>query len=1005
MDTDRKQDYVDRVTRGEGWVPWQSREPDPREEEFRAGIERRKQAMLDKARRPPRPALISEAQFEQVQRNLRTAAWARDWCTGIQATAERLLALSAAAVSDRLSPLTPWVGYTFFCPNCYGRRSFAGAEYTIIEWDHRSPDRIRCRVCGHEYPSAQYPETTVLHCPRRGQTLTFYSNDDERAHPEDHGGRRAWQWAGRPVHPCFSGIVREYQAMDMIHGARALALTYRLTGNRACAERCLAILERYAHCFRYHWLYHDYWDTVADCDPLFAAWHDKALPLEWKRLLFADGYADDTLERAAMRQAYWGAGRLHPSTGAIAILPEMCEAFDLIVDARTANGTALVDDATYGRLARDLFLEWVIEAEPFAGIHGEQLAVHNKAPRLYHAMAAVSRLLGIAEYARHAFQGFMAVFDRSFGHDGFSKETPSYTDMYLGQLLPIAERLEGMDSRLLHGGSRLRGKPGHFSAYKYEDVRRVMRTRLEQLRPDGRVLTHGDSHQSEVADPRGSAILEIGLRRFPADYAARLPALYAHRGSAPTEYAVFNLDSAQLAPPPPENRDLQLPELFFPAWMVGILRHGRGMSGTILTLSLSPPGGHRHYDNLALYYETAQGIVLGDHGYLAEAPAQRWCKDTLSHNLVVVDDQTQVLQSGGPRQPALGLMVTAPWLSAVEGRSDCYPQCREYCRRLVLLKGPGGDTIAIDLFRVAGGKTHAYRVFSEIASSDAGTAGDLEFTGVDLTPQGPLPNYGASEAEDVIFGLRDVREAVPAPRRPWTALWREPGRSYRLWMLSDVQACHSAHAHGQEKWADASQVGRRVRYVEAVRRGQRLASTFVAVHEPSRADGSLPVTAAERLRVPAAAGRGAVALRLQTAWGDYTVLHDFDHPATVDGIRFHGCLAVLWQPPGERARLLTVGAQTFVGAGFAFENQPHLWTSPVETWEDNYIGATEPRPDDWPESPEGVRNWVLTTSPPLTVWTGYPVTRTEPQRVLVRDFRPASVTEFRLWAVRHLTGR
>ena len=40
----------------------------------------------------------------------------------------------------------------------------------------------------------------------------------------------------------------------------------RLTGEARYAGKAVRILNRLAACYR-NWLYHDYWDAVADCDP------------------------------------------------------------------------------------------------------------------------------------------------------------------------------------------------------------------------------------------------------------------------------------------------------------------------------------------------------------------------------------------------------------------------------------------------------------------------------------------------------------------------------------------------------------------------------------------------------------------------------------------------------------------------------------------------------------------------------------------------------------------
>jgi hypothetical protein len=526
-------DYVERVTRGEGWMPWQSRGQSSTEERsFREGVERRKEEMLSSGVRDP--VLMREGEVEQTRRNIRRAKWARRWFEKQRALADHVAGQREGYVERMIPKETPWTGYTFACPNCIGVKSQEGTEYSIIDWDHRDPDVIRCKRCGQVYPGEKYPETGTLACPRRGETLTFYLNEEERRHPEDRSGKYSYWWARHPTHACFSGIVRERKVSFTINAARTLALVYRITGDARYARPVVRILDRLTDCFA-NWLYHDYWDAVADCDPLYAAWHDKALPLEWKRSLFTSAYEKDAPDRAAMLQGYWGAGRWQSSTGEVGRLPDICLAYDLTLDAQGEDGRPLWTSALREKVEKGLILEWVIEAEPFVGGPGKTENVSNKAPRIYHAQAAVAKCLGIPELAEVALRGYEAIRDRSFGFDGFCHEAPSYNAMYLGELLQVPETLEGF--RWPKG---FRGRKGAVNLYRTDPMLRLMlRAEVDQMRPDSRYLPLSDTNHTSLktrktphdrAEAGGSPILEIGLKRFPEDYGERLPVIYRYRG-------------------------------------------------------------------------------------------------------------------------------------------------------------------------------------------------------------------------------------------------------------------------------------------------------------------------------------------------------------------------------------------------------------------------------------------------------------------------------------------
>ncbi|MDP6114799.1 MAG: heparinase II/III family protein [Planctomycetota bacterium] len=977
-----KSAYIEAVTRGEGLMPWQKPGVSEEEINFREEVENRKTEMLSSAAKVRHPSLLTEQHLEQARANIDSAKWARRWFQQHRKKANYILKQDENYVLEMLSELTPWVGYTFICPNCFGVKSQEGAEYTIIDWDYRRPNHIGCKKCGQKYPSGKYPETGELSCPRSGQTLTFYLNDAERQHPEDRSGKYAWRWANYPVHVCFSGIVREMKAKFMIAGAHSLALLHALTGDAGCAAKVREILLRLTHC-NSRWLYHDYWDTVADCDPLYAAWHDGELPIEWKRNLFTSAFEKDSLKKASMLQGYWGAGRLHPSTGFVSVLKDICLAYDLTLNAK-ANGRPVWDAESRSRIERDLILEWIIEAEPFVGGPGKAESVNNKAPRIYRAQAAVAKCLGITEYAENALRGFDAVCSRSFGTDGFSHETPAYTSMYLAELLPVPETLHGF--RWPKGS----GETGRINLYKTDPrLKLMLRAVVDQLRPDGRFIPMSDTINTEGSAP-SAGVIEIGLKRFPEYFKGLAPTIYR---SDPSEYAIFHLDAAETK----QDDGLNLPEVLYPDWMTAILRHGEGTHSTLLAMPFSPAGGHRHYDNLSLLYEDRGETILGDHGYLAEAPIQKWIKSTFSHNLVIVDDQLQTFRSDSRRRPAFHMMATSPHLSVVEASSDVYEQCTEYRRLVALFKGPDAETFALDIFKVRGGSKHDWRLFSEIGSSDAGSDGAREFNSLNLKNEKRLKKSTETHLHPVTPDLYETR-ADPDPPASWQSIWKQKNRSYRLWMLSQSDAVAASFGPAQQTW---EQLGRMVRYVDVINlsrdEGDDIESTFIAIHEPSGRRGRMPIYSVELLNVPASAGKNAIALKINSRWGEYLVFAEFNREAEVEGVRFKGHFGV--RCIGDCSWNLSLSAETFAGEDFGFSNGPSQWKGRATVAGDDRLIPKAIRPSKWPSIPAGCSNLVKVHNGDYH--TGYPVRETGRQSIRLDRFPLRKARSFSLLALRY----
>ncbi|GMW00359.1 MAG: hypothetical protein AMXMBFR84_14960 [Candidatus Hydrogenedentota bacterium] len=969
----RKAEYVHQVTRGAGLMPWQTSGTSEMETAFRTSAESRKDGLLAARSTIQRPALIDAEAFARAKANIEEWDWAQSWLQSQIGLADYVAAQPVSWIDAMIPELSPAHGYGFTCPVCVGDKSQEAVGSGLAGWSYENPEVLTCRACGQVYPDPAFPETAVLKMPRMDQEITYYLNPAEQANPDDRSGKLAWHWVNYPIHVSFTGLVREKKLDFMRTAARATALAHAFTGKPEYAEATRAILTRFAHCYR-NWLYRDYWDTYADCDPLYAAWHDRALPLEWKRHLSESAFAEDTLEKASMLQTYWGAGRVHPSTDAISGLDEFALAYDLTIDAAAPDGEPIWDDTSRAKVERDLFLEYLFGAEPYIGGPGKAENKNNKSPRIYNAMAAVAKVLGLPAYADVALKGYEVVRDQSFLYDGVSSESPSYTDMYLAQLLIVPETLHGF---VWPDGYA--GRSGTVDYYSSDELlRRMYRGVLWSLQPDGTYLPLSDSH---VHDPPSQHIALMGLKRYPEFYAGVLPSLYKRSGG---EYALFNLSREELL----SDTGFNPPETFFPAWQTAVLRHGLGTEGSVLSLVLNPSGGHRHRDNLALFYAGQGDTAVGDHGYVGDMPINNWIRSTYSHNLVIVDDAEQEF---GNRDPEFGFMATSPLASVVEGTSNAYPQCAEYRRRVVLVKLPQGGTFAIDLFAVAGGNKHAFRTYSEIAASDS-TNGRITFDGVAMPDEPPLPEVGASLADADIFGLRDVRSAVPT-RSPWHATWRDDRRAYRLWMATSLERVEASNGPGQRS---LEETGRRVRYVDSVREGAALRSAYAAVHEPSDQAGGFAIETVDLLDVTAA-GDKALALRITSKAGDYLVLNDFQNAVSVDGIRFAGAFALIRGQSGQWKDWLTVGATHFAEGEASVTREAGIIAGSPKSQAPEAIVAESVVPVGWIDSDEGVRSYLRVKAE--TGWTGFPVHSVDGSEIHIDDYPVPAISNYELPAV------
>jgi hypothetical protein len=981
----RAVEYLNSVVFGGGLMPWQEPGITPEEEAFRTAIEARKDRMLKGRAAVLHPVMMTEEEIKQAKENIGKSPWAGEWFQARKKIADHIISQPDGYVEDMISTLTPGHGYGFTCPNCVGKKSQEGSGYTLFSWSYTNPDIIRCRTCGQTYPDAKYPETAILQAPRSGQVFTYYLNEAEQKNPNDRSGRYAWRWVGKPMHISFTGMIRQQKAQFMLSSLKDLSLVYTLTDDPRYAQKAVEILVRLAHAYR-NWLYHDYWDTIADCDPMYAAWHDQNLRLEWKRHLCLEAFAKDTPTRASMLQNYWGGGRIHPSTDNISLLEIICLAYDLTYDAVGSDGQPLWTPELREKVEKDLILEYVIGAEPYVGGEGMATNATNKGPRIYQAQAAVSKVLGLPDIADTALRGYELIRDASFLYDGFSRETPAYTNMYLATLVHVPEMLHGF--RWPEG---IPGREGVLDIYGTDTRLKLMyQAVFDWLRPDGYNLPLGDT---QFDSGISTQILEIGAKRYPEIYLERLATMASYGRYSPTEYAILRLDLSAIDSNKGANPGLEQEEVFFPAWMMAILRHGvHKKDATALTLSLAPPGPHRHSDPLSLYYFDSGREILGDMGYVSDMPVNKWIVSGFSHNLVLLDDRVP----GYSGRLGLNMMVTSPDISVVEGSYD--EEDGRYRRLIALIKGPDAQTFAVDIFRVKGGSKHSYRLYSELAASDS-PKGSLQFKGITMPKEPPLPKVAGSIKQEDIFGLRDIRTAKNPPAS-WQATWQESGRSYRLWMLSQVDSVEASNGPGQRtRTADQ---GRRVRFLDAIRKGTNLDSTFVAIHEPSGPRGAMPITEATRLDVPKSAGPDAVALRIDSKWGTYFIFSEFENEAEVEGIRFKGTFGVLCRPPKDKPWLLSCQASTFKAKDIGFEGAPKAWSGEILSYTEETITSASSMPSGLLKVPSSVVPYVIVNHGSQA--TGFPVDFIEGNKINVKRFPIQYLTRFHMPGVRYIVA-
>ncbi len=685
--------------------------------------------------------LYKPKDIENARKNIEKHQWARSiaadrWAGKTEFARQQ----ERRFFEDFIPELTPHTSYFPHCPACLRNPETREVYGNNLTWDISSPDRLTCKQCGTVYPNEKYPETGVLEAFRMGQRFTYYQPPGERALPAGatpgERSKHALIFNGKTVTISFSGLIRFHKVRWAIDQALRMAKNYAVTGDTASAERAAWILERFAHVYpKYLWRNMD--GSYVDLPPSEVAAqiahpdHGPRGGGKFSPCVIIHPYGpyvgirkDNKGEYIPLWQGFFGSGRIdRVDTNP---LISMTITYDLIKDAVYPDGRKIVD----GDMSK-LILNNIIDAGCKDLEYWNDIC--NKSVGTYVMSAAAGILLEQPERIRRAIVGLNRIMEDRYHFDGFYTETPAYSMHNYGNMWELPELLNGysdppgyMDAE----GKRI----DNLNIFGSGRLHLAMLAMVKMLAPDRRLPNIGDTYYNSRLSP---LFLEVLVTHYGSGYIGLLETLMgAGEGE---EYSVwFRPHDIQAG----KETKLPLRSEWFPGWHVGVLRGGRPddtalyLNGNEAAWSKNAP--HRHFDMLNLAYYAYGKELVSDRGYFSGNPGvkapdgkilQHWARSSFSHNLVVVDESDQrghqrsalygTIANGWPPEwfthPRAGtgsnleLFGTAPGIEVIQASDmGAYPQCEEYRRTVALINRPGGETYAVDFFRVKGGKTHQY---------------------------------------------------------------------------------------------------------------------------------------------------------------------------------------------------------------------------------------------------------------------------------------------------------
>ena len=690
-------------------------------------------------------------------------------------------------------------------------------------------------------------------CPRIGQQFTYYETPEEVADPENRA-KHALKWLGdRPTMTSFSGHIRDRKVGWARSQALTLAKLYAVTSEIGYAERAVWILDRIARVFP-NYLYHSYDGSIADWPPAEVAANMGKEEAE-------GGPRGGHFPKGAIRHAYglhqfedystlnngfWGAGRMNvhgkgSDAGALFVLTV---AYDLIRNAEYAPGRRLIDRDTERRITEDLILTGCADM-----MHWNSLS--NKGTAVFVLSAAVGMLMDHPQKVRHALDGFNRMLAERYHHDGFYSESPAYSAHNLSNVHELADLLHGYSDPpgyQLEKGERIE----HLDMFSSGRYPLSLLSLARMLAPGNRMPIIGDTRYDTEADLLSAEILAA---RLGGAYAGLLELVQgAPLSEKGREYALWYRPYDLQA----EAMTLPLHSEWFPGWHVGVLRGGRDDTALYLNGNehqWTLQTGHRQQDILSLSYYGYGEELASDRGYFSGSSQQLpdgrsgqvWVKSSLSHNLVVVDEEEQNNTACGSN---LELFGTAPGIEVVQASGvNVYPQCQEYRRTCAMVTTPQGQTYSVDFFRTKGGRIHQYNFHSN--GSPMG-----------MKPATPSPQAVAlGDAWNIWL---ENPQAI-APQGPTTFTWQFRDVNLDLMLLNVPDRIVLADAPGWRVGTPEELEKPLIRQIFAENRAEdgneALASQYAAVIAPYKTEGP-PLSNARLLADDPDAGILAIEVKL-----------------------------------------------------------------------------------------------------------------------------------------------
>ena len=162
--------------------------------------------------------VIKDEDVLRAKENIKNYKWAQDLEKSIIASANsRVKIFTDDFIKNMISEITP--STTTLCPNCI-KKGYILNSRGDWQWSVNNPDKIKCRVCGMEFPNDEYKET-IKRVSKWNSTQVITYVDMEEVESINY----------KHCKSTMSGVIRGNKLLYMINNLETVAYAYQLSKN------------------------------------------------------------------------------------------------------------------------------------------------------------------------------------------------------------------------------------------------------------------------------------------------------------------------------------------------------------------------------------------------------------------------------------------------------------------------------------------------------------------------------------------------------------------------------------------------------------------------------------------------------------------------------------------------------------------------------------------------------------------------------------------------------